>query len=113
MPKVKNHAKTRQRHKASENERYEDFVIEQFKNDHDFLRLCLKKSFIDYVATDDKSYFLNILQKAVKAYGVSKIADKSGIARQHIYQICSKDSNPSLENFRLILKALGLKISLK
>ena len=103
----------KKKRKINSYERYEDFVVEQFKNDPAFLKLCLKKSFADYINNNDKTYFVGVLQKATKAHGITKIAKETGLSRQHIYDLCSEKSNPTLENFGLVLKSFGLKMYIK
>jgi hypothetical protein len=92
---------------------HDDFVVEQFKENPEFLKISLEKSFANYVETGDKSYFLYVLQQAAKSRGVSKVAKESGLSRQYLYEIFSEKSNPTLENFGLVLKSLGLKMQLE
>ena len=92
---------------------HDDFVVEQFKEDPKFLKISLERSFANYIETGDKSYFLYVLQQAAKSRGVSTVAKESKLSRQYLYEIFSEKSNPTLENFNLILKSLGLKLQIK
>ncbi len=91
---------------------YNDFVIERFKNDPKFLKLCLAKSFNDYIKTNDKNYFTVVLDQAIKACGVSKIAKETKLSRQTIYAMSSKVDTYSLHNFQLVMKCFGLNVNI-
>ncbi len=92
---------------------YDDFVISQFKNDKEFLKTCLKQSFNDYIKTGNKAYFIEALEKAVKAHGTTKIANATKLNRQNIYSLISKKHNPTLKSFKVLMGYFDLEIALK
>ena len=72
---------------------------------------------VEYIKSAIEENDLDFLHVAigdvVKAHGVSNISEITGITRQAIYHMISKDGNPSLRNINNILDALGLEIEIK
>jgi probable addiction module antidote protein len=59
---------------------------------------------------EDDAYFLEqALSRIVRLHGASKVASKTGIARQALYKMLSEGGNPSYKNVCKILDALGLE----
>jgi probable addiction module antidote protein len=51
------------------------------------------------------------LSNVVRSYGVSDLANRSGITQAGIYKALGEDGNPSFETIRSILAAVGLRLS--
>jgi len=54
----------------------------------------------------DKPLLLMALGKVAKQYGITNLARKSGIAREHLYQMLSEEGNPTLESLLRIAEIL-------
>ncbi|MEQ1665935.1 MAG: addiction module antidote protein [Bdellovibrionales bacterium] len=67
----------------------------------------------DAIKSADFSVILLALRDIAKVKGVSEIAKKSGIQREHLYTILSEHGNPTLDNFSSIMTALGYELSIK
>jgi len=58
--------------------------------------------------------FLQALRNVIDANGgIGRIAEGSGLNRQHLYRILSKQGNPELSSLDAILKILGFEICIK
>lgn len=99
--------------KAKHPANYDELLIERFKNDKRFVKSCLVKGFADYIKHEDVRYFTDVLEHAVRAYGVSQIADETKLSRQTIYQLSSKVDSSSLANFVKVLKVFGIDAELR
>ena len=68
----------------------------------------LKAAFED----GDEPAFLLALRNVVEAHGgISAIARKSAISRQHLHRILSEGGNPTLSTLKEILNSVGINIS--
>ncbi len=64
------------------------------------------------LADGDKNTFLVALKDVVEATGgVGDLANHVKLKRTSLYKILSKRGNPTLETLQLILKPLGLRVS--
>jgi len=61
---------------------------------------------------NNPEYFQRALQVAARAYGMSKIADASGLSRESLYKAVRPDAKPRFETVQKILGALGAQISI-
>lgn len=60
---------------------------------------------------DSPMVFKLALRNVAKAHGgIPKLADRTGITREHLYTITSEEGNPTLDNLIDILKALDVNI---
>jgi probable addiction module antidote protein len=64
----------------------------------------------DMLADGDASLTQHALGVAVRAAGMMKICDKTGLSRQGINKATREDSKPQFETVYKIVKGLGLKI---
>lgn len=62
---------------------------------------------------NDPDYLNQVLGKVAKVHGISELAEETGIARQAIYNMISKNGNPTLQNINKILDALGLELTVR
>lgn len=92
---------------------FDDYLADKLKDDRfaqDFLNGIIK----DYYEDNDKELFLACLKDFVMLRGgMTEISRKTKINRQHLYKIFSPSGNPTLENLRAILLALGFKIKVE
>lgn len=71
-------------------------------------------AYIEAAIEENDSDFLQVaLGDVVKAHGVSKISDITGIARQALYRMISSDGNPTIKNINRLLESVGLEIDVK
>ncbi|MBL6992168.1 MAG: putative addiction module antidote protein [Bacteriovoracaceae bacterium] len=92
------------------------------KNNNDFQNDLLERlkdseyaaSYIEAAIEENDANFLQIaLGDVVKAHGVSKISEITGIARQALYRMISRDGNPTIKNLNRLLDSVGLEIDVK
>lgn len=57
---------------------------------------------------NDPAYLKVALGRVVRAHGVTKVSNLSGVGREAIYKMLSEDGNPALSSIQMILKACGL-----
>ncbi|MBI2026990.1 MAG: putative addiction module antidote protein [Deltaproteobacteria bacterium] len=62
---------------------------------------------------NDPNTFLLALKRVAKAHGISKIAAKSTINRQHVYRALSEEGNPTIKNLLALLTALHFNLEVK
>lgn len=62
----------------------------------------------------DFDELLFALQDVVRAQGgMSKIARLSGLDRENLYRMLSRDGNPQLRGVEALLRSLGLRLSIE
>lgn len=54
-----------------------------------------------------------LLKKEIKNFGLSRLSQKTGIARSFLYRIVNEESVPTIEVFEKILSALGFELVFK
>jgi probable addiction module antidote protein len=59
---------------------------------------------------DSKEAFLDALENVIQSRQVSALAKDAGVTRESVYRSFSETGNPTLENLRNVLGALGLRI---
>lgn len=92
---------------------YKNLVKADIKTDKD-LELFLKIAIEDYLKTQDKGQFLSSLRLASELKGgLTMLAKKTNLQREHLYTMLSKKGNPSFENIIKIIQALGYDVSIK
>ena len=71
-------------------------------------------AYIEAAIEESDADFLQVaLGDVVKAHGVSKISEVTGIARQALYRMISQDGNPTIKNLNKLLNSVGLEIDIK
>lgn len=81
--------------------------LEKRQNAGSYLRTAIEK----YDKDGNIGALLVALRNIAKARGgISELAKKIDISREHIYHVLSKKGNPKFHTFSLILKGLGYKI---
>lgn len=91
---------------------FREFFIEDLKDPefaYEYLRLALE----EYEEDKDMPFFLDTLRALADAQGgISKLAAKTKLNRQHLYRILSPEGNPTLETIGVILRGLGFRFSI-
>ena len=87
---------------------FSDYLMEKLKDPE------LACEFISQAIEQNAPEYLKIaLGDIVKAYGVSYISEQTGINRQAIYKMLSKNGNPTHKNLIAILAVLGLELTVR
>ena len=74
---------------------YLELALEEFQND------------------EDMEAFLTALRSVAQAQGgIARLAEQTGINRQHLYRALSKKGNPQLGTLSKILRGLGFRLRL-
>ncbi len=59
----------------------------------------------------DASAIASAIGVVARAKGMSDIARKTGLAREHLYKSLSVNGNPTLETTLAVLKAIGFRLT--
>src|SRR5438045_1626201 len=63
---------------------------------------------------DDEATFLVALRDVAEAHGgISQMARKTHLNREHLFRMLSKSGNPHLHSLRQLVGAIGLKLTLQ
>ena len=62
-------------------------------------------------AGDDPVYIAHILGDIAKSYGMTKLAQETGLSREELYKSFGKQGNPSFVTVSKVANALGLKLT--
>lgn len=62
-------------------------------------------------ASDDPVYIAHVLGDIAKSYGMTKLAQETGLTREGLYKSFGKQGNPSFITVSKVANALGLKLS--
>ena len=88
---------------------YEDWLLTRLKNPAEaaaYLEAVLEEG-------DQAEIMLAIRQVAQARGGVATVARKAKLTREATYKMLSKSGNPELRSLSAVLKATGLRISVK
>lgn len=88
----------------------------QFKKylTHELLDADFAAEFIAAAIEEKDSDYLNqALGAVVKAHGMSQVSGATGLARQAIYKMLSREGNPTLQSVNKLLEAVGLELTVK
>ncbi|OIO45604.1 transcriptional regulator [bacterium (Candidatus Gribaldobacteria) CG10_big_fil_rev_8_21_14_0_10_37_21] len=79
-----------------------------------FSKIYLETAFEEYQKDGDTKPLLLAMRDVAEAQGgIGKLAKKTSINRQHLYDVLANKHNPKLDNWLNILSALGFKIKLE
>jgi probable addiction module antidote protein len=67
----------------------------------------------DAMETNDAKFIASALGVVARAKGMSKIAKRTGLAREHLYKSLSENGNPTLETTLAVMKAIGFHFTPK
>jgi probable addiction module antidote protein len=92
---------------------YHTQFVDSLKNSEEaygYLQVAME----EYQEDNDAEALLIALRNITAAQGgMTKLAQKTHLNRQNLYNILSKNGNPRLDTFGLILKGLGFKLSIE
>jgi probable addiction module antidote protein len=85
---------------------FKTYLIGELKKDSEFAAEYLNAAIQD----GDIGVFLMALGDLMKAKGISSISRKTGLNRENIYRIVSREGNPQIKSVFALLDSLGLKL---
>jgi len=87
---------------------YEDFLSELLQDPRE------AKDYLNEALNEDEDHrvFLLALKDVAKSIGVSKIAKKTGLNREHIYKMLSEKGDPQISSLVALLKAVGIRFTI-
>ena len=62
-------------------------------------------------AGDDPIYIAHVLGDIAKSYGMTKLAQETGLTREGLYKSFGKQGNPSFVTVSKVAGAMGLKLT--
>ncbi|MYM94417.1 addiction module antidote protein [Duganella vulcania] len=68
-----------------------------------YFEVCLEE------AGDDVAFIAKALGNIARAYGMTQLANETGMGRESLYKALSADGNPSFATILKVVRALGLK----
>jgi len=89
---------------------YEEDLLSRLR-DPEYALIYLNALLDDEEEDADASFLLG-LRDVAKAHQISHVAEATGLNRESLYKMLSESGNPSLRSLRLVLNALGLRITI-
>lgn len=87
---------------------YDEVLKERFNKDPqeavDYLNAMLE-------APEEPELFLLGLRRVANAFGMTELANKTGLGRESLYKTLSQDGNPTLKTLLSLLDAMGLQMA--
>jgi probable addiction module antidote protein len=65
------------------------------------------------IETENMNELMRSIGIIAKARGMTRIAKETGLSRENLYKSLSNNGNPQFETVVLVLKALGLRLSVE
>jgi probable addiction module antidote protein len=90
-------------------EKFHDFDVAEMLDSDEAVEAFLTEA----MATGDAKLIASALGTVARAKGMTGIARKTGLAREHLYRSLSEDGNPTLETTLAVLKAMGFHLAPK
>jgi len=87
---------------------YKDGLLEDLANSDEavaYLNAALEDG--------SQEVFLLALRDVAEAKGMSKLAQASSLNRENMYRMLSVHSNPQLSSLKILLEAMGLKLTVE
>lgn len=91
---------------------FEKLMVQQFKNDPEYMKQIIMDEFDEYQKTDDIKPLMHVLKYAIKANGYTNMANNCDITRDAIYKITNCVNEPKISTFKKIFNYLGFNLSL-
>jgi probable addiction module antidote protein len=89
---------------------FNSLVVDDLSNDDELLETFISTIIEDYHETGDLSAFLTSLKQVVEAKGgMTWLAKKTNLNRQHLYKALSEEGNPTIQSMSKILFPLGFQ----
>ena len=96
------------------NRKFEQYHIEELKNNPKEAEKYLKIALEEYFNDGNKKAFYQALEDVVKAnIGLSELSRKTDLNRQNLYKIFSGVSSPKLETIENILSKVGFTMTIE
>lgn len=105
MSKIKNRV-----NKDEVSKDYDEWLINSLKNNPEEQIEYLKASLEE---TDMPEVFLSALGYVAKAKGIRNISKMTGLNRESLYKMLTRNGNPEIKSLYAVLDALGLKLSVE
>ncbi|MBX3022642.1 MAG: putative addiction module antidote protein [Bdellovibrionales bacterium] len=87
---------------------FEEDLIEKLR-DPEFASAYIMSAIVD----NDIEFLPIALGDVAKAYGISKLADKTGINRRTLYKVFDKNGHPSFNLVMRIMGSLGMELEVR
>ena len=88
--------------------------VDELRTDHELAVEYLKAAMESLDNPDDRAAGLLALRTVAEAYGgLGAVAADAGISRESLYRTLSANGNPTLKTLLAVLKAVGMKLSVK
>lgn len=92
--------------------RFEDYVVSEFKENPEAIESYAKVVFEEYAKNrDDKALLISLKLIAEAKGGITSLARKSSLNREHLQKLFAGKSSPKFNTLTSILNALGLSIT--
>ena len=92
---------------------YVDELLEDLK-DPEEAQAYLEAAFESYEEDGDTDALLLAMRDVAEAQGgIGRLAKRTSISRQHLYEILASKHNPGLDNWLSILTGLGFRVRLE
>ncbi len=72
-----------------------------------YFEVCLEE------AEGDVAFIAKALGNIARAYGMTQLANETGMGRESLYKALSADGNPSFATILKVMRALGLKFQVE
>ena len=69
--------------------------------------------YLEEVIENDPDMLVVALGDVARARGMTDLAQKTGLARESLYQALSENGNPTYNTIRKVLDAFGVRLSIK
>ena len=86
---------------------FDDTVVNYFKEHPEEIDDFVTEIFDDYVKDGETAVLLSSLRIVARVKGISNIAEQANMSRQGVQKALSANSNPRLESFMAIVRAMG------
>jgi probable addiction module antidote protein len=84
---------------------------ERVMKKNESLKACVKDAFEDYKNDFDIVDLLKSLKEAAAIKGFSQLARETKLSRQYLYEIFSKQGNPTVKVLETVVKSFGYRIT--
>ncbi|MDR2108122.1 MAG: putative addiction module antidote protein [Coriobacteriales bacterium] len=69
--------------------------------------------YLEAIIEEDPDMLVVALGDVARARGMTELAEKTGLARESLYQALSENGNPTYRTIRKVLDAFGVRLSIK
>jgi len=69
--------------------------------------------YLEEVIDEDPDMLVVALGNVARARGMTELAQKTGLARESLYQALSENGNPTYNTINKVLNAFGVRLSIK